>query len=229
MPEADPSPRWHPTVAAAWHLARAWYAGHTLDGLPALSLAAEVVAAVGRGWPDAPPGLVAAALLHDAPRLAPAGTGVYATIAARLGTPVADTVRAVDYEAREGPVPVDAAWALHVCAARKIVGYSSAVRAAALVDAPAPTRAQAILVLTAHLPALREFHARAAPHLRAGMAAELSRLVATAGRVQQAATRLGEHPGAGARAAARQAMADLVARLDTPGRGPRRGGPGRRR
>jgi hypothetical protein len=57
-------------VEEALALARDWCHGHTIDGAPALRHACAVAVAIGQHWPDAPPELIAAALLHDSPEYA---------------------------------------------------------------------------------------------------------------------------------------------------------------
>ncbi|WP_083731208.1 MULTISPECIES: hypothetical protein [Protofrankia] len=57
----------HPTVTSALQLARRWCSGHSIDGAPALAHAVRVTVVLGRHHPAAPPALLAAVLLHDAP------------------------------------------------------------------------------------------------------------------------------------------------------------------
>lgn len=65
-----PSPR-PAVIDRALRDARAWCAGHTIDDRPALVHAIRVAVTIGDHVPAPPHEVIAAALLHDAPDLAP--------------------------------------------------------------------------------------------------------------------------------------------------------------
>ncbi|MGH8902606.1 MAG: HD domain-containing protein [Egibacteraceae bacterium] len=184
----------HPITSKALEIARAWCAGHVIDGAPALGHAVRVALKLGEHVPDAPPELVAAVLLHDAPEFAPPGEDLDATLTDWLGAGVVRVVRALEQEHQaladqaEPAMPTDdpstlcGSWTLHASAADKIVSLTSILRRAAAADDPdAYWRERRPFV--ALLPYLRTFHTVSAPHLPATMTSELGNLVTIAERM----------------------------------------------
>src|SRR5439155_6035398 len=90
----------HPLVDTALGLARTWCAGHVIDEAPAFAHAVRVAVTLDRHLPAAPPGLLAAALLHDAPDYAPADIDLDALLTVRFGPDVVRVVRALEREHR---------------------------------------------------------------------------------------------------------------------------------
>lgn len=101
------SPPHHPFVAQGLPDARLWCAGHTIDDRPALVHAVRVAVVLGEHVPDAPPELIAAVLLHDAPEFAPSDLDLDAALRARYNTEVARITRALqaEHQALETPDP----------------------------------------------------------------------------------------------------------------------------
>lgn len=132
----------HPMVDAALDVAQVWCRGHIIDQSPAIQHALRVATVLGQHVPHAPPQWLAAALVHDGPFLAPAGTDVDQVLTHRLDAEVARIVRemhdqhtAMDTVPGGPPVPVGDAPVLHATTADKIVALSSMMgRAAAAAD-----------------------------------------------------------------------------------------------
>jgi hypothetical protein len=182
------SPPRHPLVNDALEVARGWCAGHIIDEAPAMRHAVEVAQVLGRHLPDAPPELVAAALLHDAPEFAPADLDLDEFLTVRFSPTTAKLVRSVERQhtalrlASPPPPDVDDPMTLWVTAADKIVSLGSVMHRATLAD----DRQAYWAVRGAFLqlvPYFRLFHSTAAPHLPAGMAAALGQAVTDAERI----------------------------------------------
>lgn len=176
----------HPITSKALEIARAWYAGHVIDGAPALRHAVRVALELGRHIPDAPPALVAAALLHDAPEFAPPSEDLDATLT-RLGAAVVRVVRALEQEHQalanqtEPAVLTGDPWVLSTSAADKIVSLMSILRrAGTAADPDAYWRTRRSFVVM--VPYFRTFHTVAAPHLPTTMVSKLDYLVTMAER-----------------------------------------------
>jgi hypothetical protein len=197
------SPPRPPIVAEALGLARAWCHGHVIDGAPALRHAVEVAVTLGRYLPAAPPELLAAVLLHDSPQwtvvpptspdFAPDDLDLDEVLTVRFGPATARVVRALEREhAALGqpapPVPdLDDPMVLWASTADKIVSLGSVVRRASLAaDRGAYWDARAPFLRL--VPYFRRFHAAAAAHLPASMAAALDQAVTDAERARQVTT-----------------------------------------
>jgi len=178
----------HPVIAEALAMARAWCAGHVIDGAPALGHAVRVALTLGEHVPDPPADLVAAVLLHDAPEYAPPGVNLDAVLSARLGRRVVEVVRALEREhhaltAQPLPLPhTDDPWTVQASAANKIVSLTSILRRSATAPDPdAYWRARQ--PFTDRIPYFRAFTTAAAPHVPSTMAAELERLITQTDRL----------------------------------------------
>lgn len=173
----------HPTVDTALALARTWCAGHVIDDAPALGHAIRVALTLDRHLPDAPPELIAAALLHDSPEFAPPDLDLDELLTARLGSAVTQIVRALEAEhlgldtiPGGPPIPIADPLVLHVSTADKIVALTSMLcRATTAPDPAAFWRRRA--TFRALVPYFRAFHTAAAPHLPTDMAADLDLIV----------------------------------------------------
>jgi len=66
--------------------ARTWCAGHTIDDRPALVHGLRVAVTIGQHVPAPAQDVIVAALLHDAPDLAPTEPDVYQTLTAAYGS-----------------------------------------------------------------------------------------------------------------------------------------------
>ncbi|MGH3808842.1 MAG: hypothetical protein ACRDRU_19875 [Pseudonocardiaceae bacterium] len=97
MPTVLSPPR-HPLVEQALHQARQWCAGHVIDDRPALAHAARVAVTLGEHVADPAPELIAAALLHDAPELAPPDLDLDVVLERCYGREVVRIVRALEAE-----------------------------------------------------------------------------------------------------------------------------------
>jgi len=182
----------HPLVADALNLARRWCAGHAIDGSPALVHAVRVALTLDRHVPTAPPELVAAVLLHDAPEFAPPDVDLDATLTARMGHPVVRVVRAIEAEhwalAERLPpaIRTDDPWTLLASTADKIVSLTSILRrATAAADPQAYWRIRQPFLH--RLPYFHAFHHAAACHLPLTMAEDLQQLIARADRLSAGA------------------------------------------
>jgi len=184
----------HPVVADALDLARRWCAGHVIDGSPALVHAVRVALTLGRHVPTAPPELVAAVLLHDAPEFAPPDIDLDATLAARVGHPVVRVVRAIEEEHRAlakqilPAIRTGERWPLLAGAADKIVSFTSILRrATAAGDPEAYWRVRQPFLQ--RLPYFHAFHHAATCHLPFTMAEDLQRLIARIDRLSAGSCR----------------------------------------
>jgi hypothetical protein len=176
------TPPRHPVVDVALALARRWCAGHVIDGAPALRHAAQVAVTLDRHQPDAPPELIAAVLLHDAPEFAPADIDLDELLTCRFAPETARVVRALqrEHEALAEPTPpepdVDDPLTLWASAADKIVSLESVVARASLAgDQPGYWAKRAPFLRL--VPYFRRFHTAATPYLPAGMAQALHQAV----------------------------------------------------
>jgi hypothetical protein len=190
----------HPIVADALALARAWCAGHVIDGAPALGHAVKVTLTLGRHVRDPAPELVAAVLLHDSPEYAPKEIDLDVVLITRFGLRTARVVRGLEREhlalgERADPdvITVDR-WTVWASAADKIVSLRSVLRRAARASDPVAYW-HARRAFVARVPYFAAFHTAASPRLPPGMAGDLARLVV---RAEHAITRAGEgRPGQG--------------------------------
>ncbi|WP_213450894.1 HD domain-containing protein [Rhizomonospora bruguierae] len=181
----------HPIVADALELARAWCDGQVIDNAPALSHAVRVAVVLGRHVPAAPPELIAAALLHDAPEFAPPCVDLDALLTARLGPAVTTVVRALEreHQALASHSLPDLAgvhgWTVCASAADKIVSLGSILgRADRTGDPAAYWAARGAFLSRADY--FRAFHTAASPHLPGRMGADLGRLVDLAVQASEA-------------------------------------------
>ncbi len=140
----------HPSVEAAFVLAREWCAGHEIDGGPALGHAVKVTNLIGHHAPQAPTHVLAACLLHDAPDLAPDQEEMASRITDRCGVEVLDLINHLhaEHEVLNRPTGQNTAahletlvrvpWLLHTATADKVVAMEYVTgRAAADPDADA--------------------------------------------------------------------------------------------
>jgi hypothetical protein len=172
-------------VEDALRLAARWCAGQTVDGGPALRHACAVAVTLGTHCPGAPPELIAAALLHDAPEYA--GDKLEQV---GLGTGVLALIRAIDAEHRAMAAyhrdPAAAGelldgldrWALTASTADKVVSLGTILRRAGADDRAAYWRRRSAFL--DHTPYFRLFATAAAPVVPPGLADALDRLVTTA-------------------------------------------------
>jgi hypothetical protein len=172
----------HPLVETALGMARQWCEGRTIDGAPALAHAVQVALKLGEHLPDAPPALVAAALVHDSPQYAPSQVRWDNALTVALGDDVRDVVAALEREhhtldagSPELP-PLDNMWTIQASAADKIVSLTSILsRAAAAEDPDEFWRVRQPFIRL--VPYFHRFQQRTAGVLPASMARELGRLV----------------------------------------------------
>ena len=162
--------------------AKVWCAGHTIDDRPALVHAVRVAVTVGKHVPAPPPEVIAAALLHDAPDLAPATLDVYQVLTASYGPEVARIIAALQAEHRsldepDPPICVDDPPVLLASTADKIVALTSLLRRARASGDVTGFFAQRLL-LCGLLPHFRAFQQAAHPRVPAGMSAHLDAVLA---------------------------------------------------
>lgn len=129
------SPPRHPLITAALDDARRWCAGHVIDERPALAHAARVAVVLGEHVPTADPQLIAAALLHDAPDLAPPEVDLDGLLDERYGPEVVRIVRTLEAEhvamdSANPTVTVDDVPVVLASSADKIVALTSLRRRA---------------------------------------------------------------------------------------------------
>lgn len=172
-------------VDTALELAREWYAGQEVDGLSVLRHGVEVAMTLYRYVPDAPSEVIALAVLHDAPKLAPAGVDLDEELAVRFGPSAARVVRAVEEQraALHGSSPalpnVYDPLPLWITAADHIVSLGAVVRMSLFaVDRAAYWRDHESFLRL--LPVYRAFHTAAAAHLPPIMAHALGQAVTDA-------------------------------------------------
>jgi hypothetical protein len=157
--------------------ARTWCAGHTIDDRPALVHALRVAVTIGQHVPAPAQDVIVAALLHDAPDLAPAEPDIYQTLTANYGTEVARIIAALQAEHRaldepDPPIRVDDQPVLVASTADKIVALTSLLRRADSTG-NAPDFFDRRPVLRGLLPHFRAFQRAAHPRLPASMSAHL--------------------------------------------------------
>ncbi|RUL89878.1 HD domain-containing protein [Verrucosispora sp. FIM060022] len=157
--------------------ARTWCAGHTIDDRPALVHAVRVAVTVGNHVPAPPPEVIAAALLHDAPDLAPATLDVYQALTASYGPEVPRIIAALQTEHRsldepDPPICVDDPPVLLASTADKIVALTSLLRRARASGDMTGFFTQR-LMLCGLLPHFRAFQQAAHPRVPASMSAHL--------------------------------------------------------
>lgn len=167
------TPPRHPLVDRALHDARRWCAGRIIDDRPALAHAARVAVTLGEHVTDPAPELVAAALLHDSPELAPPDTDLDTVLSGRYGWEVVRIVRALEAEHHamdtEHPtIPVEDLPVLLASTADKIVALTSLSRRAARSGDAARFFAARPALLRL-LPHLRAFRDAGACRIPAGM------------------------------------------------------------
>jgi hypothetical protein len=88
----------HPLIDNALSDAQRLCAGRIIDDRPALTHAARVAVMIGNHHPLAPPEVIAAALLHDAPEFAPPDVDLDQFLTARYGAEVTRLVRGMQAE-----------------------------------------------------------------------------------------------------------------------------------
>jgi (p)ppGpp synthase/HD superfamily hydrolase len=135
------TPPRHPLIEQALRDAQQWCAGRIIDDRPALAHAARVAVTLGDHVPAPEPGLVAAALLHDAPEFAPRDVDLDAVLTQRYGAEMVRIVRALEAEhyALDNDHPsiaVDDRPVLVASTADKIVALTSLSRRAMLSGNP---------------------------------------------------------------------------------------------
>lgn len=169
----------HPLVTDALTLATTWFEGHLIGGAPALGHALRVARTLCRFITWAPAEAVAAALLHDAPDLAPDPSAVDTILSSRFGPAVSHIVHVLHREGTVADRPMPHlimtgadVWAVQVSTADKIVAIDCVLQRAARADDPASFWVQRSPFLE-RLPAFREFARNAAPYLPAPMTSEL--------------------------------------------------------
>lgn len=177
-----------PVFDRALDLARDWYVGTDVDGVPPLRHVGEVAALLRRHVADAPPELLAAAVLA----YAPAGTNEDRELMAQVGEAVTRLVRCAQRERLalfQPPSPAadledpqadfyepQAVW---VAAADLIVRVTSRVRRSMFAsDHVAYWRDHREFV--DRVPAWRAFHTTAGPNMPPSLARELGRTVTEA-------------------------------------------------
>ncbi|MEW2385582.1 metal-dependent phosphohydrolase [Micromonospora sp. NPDC047707] len=168
--------------------ARTWCAGHTIDDRPALVHAVRVAVTIGEHVPAPPPEVIAAALLHDAPDLAPAALDVYQVLTTGYGPEVPRIIAALQAEHRaldepDPPIRVDDQPVLLASTADKIVALTSLLRRARATGDVTGFFAQRP-VLCGLLPHFRAFQQAAHPRVPASMSAHLDAVLA---RLEQVA------------------------------------------
>lgn len=174
-------------IDRALHDARAWCAGHTIDDRPALVHAVRVAVTIGEHVPAPRPEVIVAALLHDAPDLAPAALDVYQVLTTDYGPEVPRIIAALQAEHRaldvpDPPIRVDDQPVLLASTADKIVALTSLLRRArASGDVPGFFGRRP--VLCGLLPHFRAFHQAAHPRVPASMSTHLDTVLA---RLEQA-------------------------------------------
>ncbi|WP_374537115.1 metal-dependent phosphohydrolase [Micromonospora aurantiaca (nom. illeg.)] len=162
--------------------ARAWCAGHTIDDRPALAHAVRVAVTIGDHVAAPPPEVIAAALLHDAPELAPASPDVYQVLTTRYGPEIARIIAALqaEHQALDRPHPpirVDDQSVLLASTADKIVALTSLLRRARATGNVTGFFARRP-VLCALLPHFRAFQHAAQPRVPTSMSAHLDAVLA---------------------------------------------------
>jgi len=169
------SPPRDPIMAEVLTMARAWCHGQVIDGSPAIRHALRVAIKLGEHVPEAPPELVAAALLHDSPYLMPADQDFEEALAQRVGTAVARVVVALHREHTDMAVPTDPQ-TLAVSAADKMISIAAVLRRGrAASDKEAYWRARGPFI--ARMPYLRLFLQQSESRLPSGMVTELGNLL----------------------------------------------------
>lgn len=174
----------HPTTFAALHLARLWCDGRRIGHQDALTHAVRVVEALRRHVPDAAPEVIAAALLHDSPDLAPPEVDLHAVLVTLLSPEVARLVQVLQHEhdgldaGRVPEPPADDLAVMQASAADKIVSIQTVLDAAQAND-PAAYWSDREGFVTA-LAYFRSFHQAAASALPVTMVDELGALIGLA-------------------------------------------------
>ncbi|SBW19361.1 hypothetical protein FDG2_1275 [Candidatus Protofrankia californiensis] len=166
-----------------------------IDGAPALAHAVRVVVVLGQHHPTAPPALLAAVLLHDAPELAPSDQ-LDPVVMSLLGPETLRIIRVLEAEHRAMATPnisgeqtldrvrrlaSDDMPSLLATTADKIVAFGSVLRRAARVSDP-DVFWQARRPFRDQMPYFHAFRTAAAPFLPRSMACELTGLLVAADR-----------------------------------------------
>ncbi|GIJ34466.1 HD domain-containing protein [Micromonospora sediminimaris] len=172
--------------------ARAWCAGHRIDDRPALVHAVRVAVIIGDHVPAPPREVIAAALLHDAPDLAPATVDVYQVLTAGYGPEVARIIAALQAEHSaldepDPPICVDDQPVLLASTADKIVALTSLLRRARITGDVTGFFARRP-VLCGLLPHFRAFQRAAHLRVPASMSAHLHAVLA---RLEQVTAAIG--------------------------------------
>ena len=171
----------HPTTFSALRLAQLWCDGHRIGSQDALTHALRVVDVLLRHVPDAAPEVIAAAVLHDSPDLAPSEVDLHAVLVTLLSPEVARLVEALRHEhdgLDVGDVPEPPAEdpaLMQASAADKIVSIQAVLDGAQAND-PA-TYWSARQGFVAALGYFRSFHDAAGRVLPTTMVDELGALV----------------------------------------------------
>ncbi|MCY1141474.1 metal-dependent phosphohydrolase [Actinoplanes sp. Pm04-4] len=124
------APPRHPMVQSALNDARTWCVGQIIDDRPALAHAVKVAVTIGAHVPDPETDLIAAALLHDSPDLAPPYIDLDRLLTTRYSATVRRIVRVMHDEHRsldtDSPqIVVDDHQVLLASTADRIVALSS--------------------------------------------------------------------------------------------------------
>ncbi|WP_250009725.1 metal-dependent phosphohydrolase [Actinoplanes sp. M2I2] len=124
------APPRHPIVQSALDDARTWCASEIIDDRPALAHAVKVAVTIGAHIPDPGTDLIAAALLHDSPDLAPNTLDLDELLTTRYGPTVRRIVRVMHNEHRSldtdhPQIVVDDHQVLLASTADRIVALSS--------------------------------------------------------------------------------------------------------
>lgn len=178
----------HSTTSAALIMARRWCKGRRIGADDALTHALRVVDTLQQHIYDVTPDVVAAALLHDSPDLAPSTIDLDATLAT-LSPEVARLVRALQHEHDDldtgtgtGTMPTPPTHdvpLMQASAADKIVSIQAVLDRASISADTAAFWTQRRGFMSA-LPYFRAFHQAAEPVLPPAMAADLGHLVSRA-------------------------------------------------
>lgn len=131
----------HPFIQRALADARTWCAGQIIDDRPAFVHAVRVAATLARHLPEAPPTLIAAALLHDAPEFVPPSLDLDNILAARYDPEVPRIIQALQIEHQaldqpDPPITTSDRPVLLASTADKIVALTSLLHRARTSGAP---------------------------------------------------------------------------------------------
>ena len=178
------APPRHPMVENALADAATWCTGEIIDDRPALAHAVKLAVTIGAHLPNPGPDLIAAALLHDSPDLAPTGIDLDQLLTTRYSATVSRIVRLMHDEHRsldtDHPrIVVDDHQVLLASTADRIVALSSltarARRSGDVTNFFA--RRRPLLQLLPHFHACRDAGIGRVPHtMTVALSAALTRL-----------------------------------------------------